>query len=140
MPPRRVLAAPRLRAAGMLVAGLAGLLWLYAVDPSRSHLYPVCPFHLLTGLECPGCGGLRALHALLHGRLEEALHFNAYLVGFALPLAALVGIDRGLRRLGRRVLLTEAWQARLLWAGLAALIAFGILRNLPLAALASLRA
>ena len=69
-----------------------------------------------------------------------AVSLGLSLVGFALPLAALVGIDRGLRRLGRRVLLTEAWQARLLWAGLAALIAFGILRNLPLAALASLRA
>ena len=35
---------------------------------------------MLTGWDCPACGGQRALHSLLHGRVGEALHFNPFLV------------------------------------------------------------
>ena len=35
-----------------------------------------CPFHVLTGLYCPGCGNSRALHALLHLHPTEALRYN----------------------------------------------------------------
>ena len=35
-----------------------------------------CPFKMLTGLPCPGCGGTRALVELLHGRFTEALWLN----------------------------------------------------------------
>ena len=39
-----------------------------------------CTIHQLTGLECPGCGGQRALHLLLHGEVLQALHYNALFV------------------------------------------------------------
>ena len=45
----------------------------YAVDPSHDVWLPRCPFHALTGWDCPACGGQRALHSLLHGRFGEAL-------------------------------------------------------------------
>ncbi len=35
-----------------------------------------CLFHQLTGLWCPGCGGQRALHFLLHGQFLTALRHN----------------------------------------------------------------
>ena len=38
----------------------------------------------LTGLACPGCGSLRALHQLTHGHFGEALRLNPMLV-MALP-------------------------------------------------------
>ena len=28
--------------------------------------FPKCPFKVLTGLDCPGCGSQRAIHSLLH--------------------------------------------------------------------------
>ena len=37
-------------------------------------------FHAMTGLWCPGCGGLRAVHDLTHGHLVTALHENALVV------------------------------------------------------------
>lgn len=40
-----------------------------------------CPFHVLTGLYCPGCGNSRALHALAEGHFAEALRYN-YLMPF----------------------------------------------------------
>lgn len=38
--------------------------------------FPLCPFKLLTGLPCPGCGGLRAANALIHGEVSLALYTN----------------------------------------------------------------
>lgn len=42
-----------------------------------------CPFHILTGLYCPGCGNSRALYALVHLRLAEAWQYN-----YLMPLEA----------------------------------------------------
>lgn len=41
-----------------------------------------CTFHQVTGLQCPGCGGQRALHYLLHGDFLTALRYNALFVIF----------------------------------------------------------
>ena len=66
-------------------------------DPSSSVLCPKCLFHLLTGLECPGCGSQRAVHCLLNGDLPQAFHYNALLVA-AIPYlvlyAALILVSR----------------------------------------------
>jgi hypothetical protein len=59
------------------------------VDPLTSPFAPPCLFTAIFGVRCPGCGSLRALHALAHGDLAEALAFNAPLV-VALPVAALL--------------------------------------------------
>ena len=62
-------------------------LFLYfSLDPARTP-FPRCPFKMLTGLSCPGCGSQRALHQLLHFHVLEALRYNALFV-FALPLVA----------------------------------------------------
>ena len=53
---------------------------LYVFDPSEYVLMPKCPFKLLTGWDCPGCGFQRAMHALLHGHVAEAIRFNVFLV------------------------------------------------------------
>lgn len=58
---------------------------------------PKCPFFVLTGLQCPSCGNTRALHALLHGRITEALAYNAMapvLVGLFAAIAWLSLVRR----------------------------------------------
>ncbi len=71
-----------------LVVGLAALVVAASVyftfDPSHSAWFPKCPFLVLTGYKCPGCGSQRAVHALLTGNLATAWHYNALLV-VALP-------------------------------------------------------
>jgi len=47
---------------------------------------PPCLFTAIFGVQCPGCGSLRALHALAQGDLTAALAFNAPFV-YVLPLA-----------------------------------------------------
>src|SRR5580700_3882658 len=63
--------------------------FLYAVDPNRHAVYPQCLLYNATGIYCAGCGATRAIHALLHGRVLEALHDNALFVA-ALPLILFV--------------------------------------------------
>jgi hypothetical protein len=72
-------------------------LLLYFVDPATSPLAPPCLFTAIFGVQCPGCGSLRALHALAHGDLKAALEFNALLV-YALPLAGALFLSSLLRK------------------------------------------
>jgi len=75
-----------IHAAAALTA--AGLAVLYAFPPAEYSFYPRCPIFAATHLLCPGCGGTRAMHALLHLRLAEALHYNA-LITVAGPILLL---------------------------------------------------
>ncbi|MBR2083044.1 MAG: DUF2752 domain-containing protein [Muribaculaceae bacterium] len=67
----------------LVVAGLVMLVFgfiYYALDPSTSDAFPRCSFLSLTGYKCPGCGGQRAVHALLNGDVAGAFRFNALLM------------------------------------------------------------
>ncbi len=118
---------------GILAAcsGAAALV-LFFFDPRFYGFYPVCRFHQVTGLLCPGCGSLRALHSLLHGDLAAALRFNGLLV-CSLPLLAWGG-GRYIRSKVSGNSMAEPVPSAWLWAALVAVLAFGLLRNLPLGA------
>jgi len=120
-------------------AFVLGCVVLFVFDPSRYHFYPVCVFHQATGLLCPGCGSLRALHELLHGHLVAAFRFNPLLVCF-LPLGFFFAAISGLRRMRGQPLLNSP---RSFWPWVVAVVviglAFGVWRNIPGSALAMLR-
>lgn len=82
-------AATRLLAPlSVLALGGAGAVLLLFVDPNQpGNLLPKCPFNWLTGLNCPGCGATRMVHALLHGDVVSAFHYNAVLLALGVPLA-----------------------------------------------------
>jgi hypothetical protein len=61
-----------------------------------------CPFHLITGLPCVGCGGTRALIALTHGELDAALALNPLAVLLAVFFLLFVAYAIGALWLGRR--------------------------------------
>jgi hypothetical protein len=74
---------------GGAVLGLIILaLVYYLFDPSKYSFFPKCPFHWLTGLDCPGCGSQRAVFSLLHGHFYQAMKYNLLLV-IALPFLAI---------------------------------------------------
>ena len=102
---------------------------LYCFNPSTHAFYPVCEFHELTGLNCPGCGGTRAAYQLLHGHLVRALHENVLLV---LSLAALAGRSAwfAMQKARNRPTMPflPPWG---LWTFLVTAIVFTVLRNLP---------
>ena len=64
---------------GLVVVAAAAAV-VYVVDPARQQVFPICQFHAVTGLHCPGCGATRATHQLLHGRIGAAFYYNALYV------------------------------------------------------------
>ena len=49
--------------------------------------YVPCLFHTFTGLYCPGCGGTRAVSALLHGHVLQSFYYHPLVpyAAFAVP-------------------------------------------------------
>jgi hypothetical protein len=121
---------PVLLAGGLMAASIA----LHLRDPHRSGSWGTCPWLLLTGTYCPGCGGLRAVNDLTDGQVGAAASSNLLFVG-SLPLVALwwtrslVTRWRGTHRpmSTRQVLLPVA-----VFSVLA--VTFWIVRNLPVGA------
>lgn len=115
-------------ASAAVSAGAATLL-LAVVDPNQSGHYPLCPLKFLTGLDCPGCGGLRCVHALATGHPIQALDNNAFAVCL-FPLVIfqwLVWTRRSWQGDHRRVTVPP----RLLYSIYALGILFAVVRNLP---------
>ncbi len=128
-PPRRRRVARLLGPVAALAAAGVVAAVLHVVDPNQPGHYPTDPLLALTGWWCPGCGSLRALHALTDGDLGTALARN--------PLAlAMFGVLGGMwvrwaarAWTGRpRTLLAPPW---VLWAFLALVLVFWVARNLP---------
>lgn len=103
---------------------------LATVDPNEQGHYPTCPFLAITGHYCPGCGTLRACHALLHGDPVTALERNPILL-VALPLILAGWVMWGLRVAGRTTWTTVLIPSGWLWATLWAILAYWALRNVP---------
>jgi hypothetical protein len=121
---------PLLAPGGVLALAAAVLVYVGSVDPNQRGHYPTCPFLLLTGLYCPGCGSLRMTHALAHGHLGEAVGHNVFAVAM-LPVLGFFWIRWTIARAQGRPTRTKAGDPRLIWALFAAVMVFWILRNLP---------
>ena len=125
--PRIPLPASRiLLMAGFAVCAVAALAY-FAFDPTKVAIFPQCLFHQITGLDCPGCGAQRALHALLHGHVIAALQLNAMFV-LSLPLALWYGPRLVFRSFTRQ---PSGSPPRWLWFYIGLWIVFGVARNLP---------
>lgn len=64
----------------MFYIGLFILVLCLLALPVETGLMLSCPLYELTGWQCPFCGGQRMVHALLHGRVEEAFGYNPLLL------------------------------------------------------------
>ena len=122
--PHRALLPLAIGAAGLAVAIGVQLVF----DPFRTHI-PLCVLNHLTGLECPGCGAIRSVHALLAGDLLLALRNNA-LITIAIPLVGIGLVTWAARRArGLRTDLMPSRTVLLVLVGFAVL--YAVLRNLP---------
>jgi hypothetical protein len=115
-------------------AGAAGLAaatgYVFLLDPDKGGVYPLCPSRVLFGIDCPLCGGLRGTNALLHGRIGEALNHNLLLplylgvaaVAMTLWMLPVIGLPE-------RRLHPPRW---LLATAISVVVAFTVVRNLPI--------
>ena len=126
-----------IRRRGPLAVGgalVGGATFLVRHDPAApGSLFPRCLLHQTTGLWCPGCGLTRGTYQLLHGDL---------IVGAELQRVHTAGARGDRRRMGRVVEGLVGGTAAAMppqagrWLSIAMpvlLIAYGVLRNLPVA-------
>ncbi|HET6669681.1 MAG TPA: DUF2752 domain-containing protein [Pyrinomonadaceae bacterium] len=109
----------------------AGGVCLFLLEPGKSRLLPVCPFHALTGFTCPGCGSTRGMHQLLHGNLGAAFEFNPLLL-LALPFLLYALLSYSQRVLRGQPAQTNALAPKYIYTIFGAVLFFWIFRNTPL--------
>ncbi len=117
--------------AAAAIAVVAAGLVLFLFNPEESGLFPRCPFLMLTGYECPGCGSQRAIHALLHGNLCAAWGYNPLLV-ISLPYI-IVGLmaEMSFRRVPFMCAVRRhLYSGRAVWVVLVVIVAYWIGRNI----------
>lgn len=145
---------PLSRAAPLVAGGaLALAAGLVATnDPAAAgSRFPACAFHAATGLWCPGCGLTRGMHQLLTGHPLAALSYNVFTPVVALGLVWLVArwtlgawrpqqpatepaTEPAAAPRRRR----SSWSAWAPTAAVTVVLAYGMLRNLPVPGLRAL--
>jgi hypothetical protein len=108
-----------------------GLALLRVFDPARSGIFPPCPVHYLTGWYCPGCGSLRAIHALLHGNLHQAWAMNPLTI-VLLPFIVYGLVSEILVGLRGRELPQPRFSSSAIYSLGCVIVLFGVIRNLPM--------
>jgi hypothetical protein len=107
----------------LLLGACIPLAWITA-GPS------LCPFKVITGLPCPGCGMTRSVVALLHGDLAVSAYYHPLGLPFVLAMLALAIVDaRGWWRGSRpgRPSLPSSWLLERVMSSPAPWVAIGVL-------------
>jgi len=123
----------QLAIASFVWLGLAAIgIFLFFFNPASpaNQFFPKCPFRLVTGLQCPGCGSTRACYQLLHLHPVAAFKLNPLFV-LTLPfiIYGFLGFTRSALtgRPQRRVFIPSFY----LWGWLVLIVVFWIFRNTP---------
>ncbi len=112
------------------LVAVAGFLFFFNPASPANQWFPKCPFRLVTGMQCPGCGSTRAFYQLLHAHPIAAFKLNPLLI-LTLPfiIYGFLGFTKSalLGRPQRRLFIPPIY----LWAWLVLMIFFWVFRNTP---------
>lgn len=86
-----------------------------------------CILNKATGLYCPGCGGQRAFHALLHGQIITAVQ-NNLLIFLVLPLVGLKLLEEMIEK---KIFPPVFYARKIVLPIILFVILFFIIRNIP---------
>ena len=109
---------------------LAGAAYLFVFEPGKSGFFPVCPFRMLTGFTCPGCGTTRAMHEILHGHFAAAFMLNPLLL-LALPFLLFALLRYSVIVMRGGVPRPNALPAPVIYGLFVIIVSFWIFRNTP---------
>jgi hypothetical protein len=115
-------------AALVVCVGLAAAV-LLLFPPQQYGFYPACPVYRYLHVLCPGCGATRALAALLHGQVSEALRLN-WLIMALLPVCGAYGAMAYRRWLRGEKFVWPRVPVAAIYGALVVTGVFGIVRNL----------
>ena len=113
----------------VLSAALVGLLFFIKLE----HIpVPPCYFYQLTGLYCPGCGGTRAVSALLHGHIV-----TSFICHPLVPCTAITAgwflISQSIERISKhKIKIGMKYRDVYIWAALGIVIINFIVKNILL--------
>jgi len=102
----------------------------YFFDPARLAIFPRCPFFVITGYYCPGCGSQRAIHSFLHFRWADVIHYNI----LVFPAVLFITYHYAALLLKRKFGISFPdilYNKKIPWIILTIVIAFWIARNIP---------
>jgi hypothetical protein len=105
-----------------------GATYLFIFEPGKTGFFPACPFRMLTGFTCPGCGSTRGLHRLLHGDVLAAFEFNPLMV-LMLPFLLYALVRYTAAAILDRPLQKHYVKPNYIWMLLALIMSFWIFRN-----------
>ncbi|MGH9929780.1 MAG: DUF2752 domain-containing protein [Pyrinomonadaceae bacterium] len=105
-----------------------GATYLFIFEPGRTGFFPACPFRMVTGFACPGCGSTRGLHRLLHGDLIAAFEFNPLMV-LSLPFLLYAIMRYTAAAVSGRPLQKHFVNAKYIWMLFAVIMSFWVFRN-----------
>src|SRR5262245_10384073 len=108
----------------------AGAAYVFAFEPGKTGLFPICMFRFLTGYQCPGCGSTRALHQILHGHFVAAFMLNPLLL-IALPFLLYAFLRYTITVMRGGVPRPNALPASYIYAIFVIVVSFWIFRNTP---------
>ena len=109
---------------------LAGAAYLFVFEPGKSGFFPACPFRLMTGFTCPGCGTTRALHEILHGHFAAAFMLNPLLL-LAIPFLLFALLRYSVIVMRGGVPRPNALPAPFIYALFVIIVSFWVFRNTP---------
>ena len=90
-----------------------------------------CPLYTITGLLCPGCGTFRAIGALVHAAVWQAIRYNALAV-VLLPALAILCIRDTIRYVNAAPPVPTSRPEKIIVVGVAIISAlYAVMRNLP---------
>ena len=123
------LTPPLVIAGGLLAVSVA----LHVRDPHQQGSWGFCPWLVLTGTYCPGCGGLRAVNDLTNGDIRAAFASNALFVALVPAIAVMWTRSVVQRARGRLTLMSSRWVTFSAATSLLLITVFWVVRNLPFA-------
>jgi len=114
----------------MGLGAFAIFLFFFNPASASNQWFPKCPFRMVTGWQCPGCGSTRACYQLIHLHPVAAFKLNPLMV-MTLPFIVygFLGFTRSAitGKPQRRIFIPSIY----LWAWLVVLVFFWVFRNTP---------
>lgn len=116
----------------ILIAALLTVAAAYALRPELFAHLPPCPLHKLTGFYCPGCGGTRAVAALLRGKFVTSLIYHPFVL-YAVLIGGWFMITQTVERLSRgRIAIAMKYRDWYLWVALVLVVINCLVKNILL--------